>query len=315
MDMFSEYSQLMQANEKLRSQNEYQSGIELLIEHESVFPDKKYEILFNQLINSMLDENHENALDIHERIVNDGMCTVVNWELFDPIRDNSRFKDVLEKSDKIRQSLQHNASQEVELYFPENYETHKAYPLFIALHGDTNDLEAFKVKWPAKYTTDLGYITLYIQSSQVICTNGYGWVPDFAITNSEISKAVSAVISEYLIDESNVVIGGFSGGAIAAIEVAMSNSVNVSGVIGLCPSIKPPSLTSSSLKNCKENNKKFVIFAGEKDGPDSVEMEIVGCLQSEQVLCRSHINPNIGHAYPADFKAQLSDAIDWIQSL
>ncbi|CAH9057918.1 hypothetical protein PSECIP111951_01765 [Pseudoalteromonas holothuriae] len=312
MDMFSEYSQLMHAVEELRTHNEYQKGVELLIGHESIFIQRKYELLFNQLINLMLDENHESALNVHERIVDEGMCTVIDWGLFDPLRDDSRFKAVVEKSHLIRQSLQANASQKLEVYLPENYDSRKQYPLFVALHGDTNDLAAFQCKWPADYTTRQGYITLYIQSSQVICTNGYGWVPDFAITNAQIAEAVAHVKQSHSIDDDNVILGGFSGGAIAAIEVALSKSVHVRGVIGLCPSIKPPALTQAAIEQCKQDNTKFVIFAGEKDGADCVELEIAEQLKQAKVACTSHVNLGIGHAYPVDFEGQLHDAINWV---
>ena len=313
MRKYTQYPQLKAELNQLREQAEFRLGIDLLEAHKSAFPAKLYDILFNQVINAMLMKDHDLALDIHEQIVENGFCTVVDWDLFDPIRATPRYQAVLQKSRQFKAQLQQQASRKVEVFTPPGYQPNQQYPLFIALHGDSNDLTTFKDYWPPELLLKHGFIVLYVQSSQVICTDGFGWVPDYAITNADIKAAFEQVCNDYSVDDENVLVGGFSGGAIAAIEVTMANSIPAKGFISLCPSIKPDGFSQAAVEQAVARGVKGVMMEGENDGEVPAEVQMMQTFDDCGLPYYFHVNPGIGHAFPDDFADQLDRALAFVK--
>jgi len=65
--------------------------------------------------------------------------------------------------------------------------------------------------------------------------NGYSWTEEITTARSEISDAYYKVIKKYPVYEKEVIIGGFSAGAVAALDISLLNAIPVKGFISLCP--------------------------------------------------------------------------------
>jgi len=86
------------------------------------------------------------------------------------------------------------------------------------------------------------------QSSQLLNYNNYGWLGNPNVAHKDIETCFKEVYELYSIDLDNVYIGGFSGNAITAMDVALNNSISVKGFIFLCPVLIPQSFTKKKMK-------------------------------------------------------------------
>jgi predicted esterase len=310
---YTTYRQVDQKVDQLFDQQKYGEAIELLGKAREQFPDDLFEILWYEIIIYAYAEKYGDCLETLEEGVAHGFFFNL-WSIFDPLRDDGRFKAVAAANQQLKAAAQAQAKMRYEVYTPAEYSTDRLYPLFIALHGDGQSLDYFKSNWQATPILEQGFVLVYVQSSQVICTNGFGWTPDYAITRQDVKVCYDEVAQRYNIDPANVLIGGFSGGSIASIEVTMSNTVPVRGFIALCPSLKPESFTPKNVAAAQSRGVKGVIMEGEQSGDVPAEQEMIKVFQETDFPHQFHIIPNVGHAIPKDFSSKLLNAMEFIMS-
>ena len=310
---YTTYKQLDKDVDHLYASQQYDQAIELLTKAEALFPDHLYEILLYKNFIFMGTGDHDNWLSSLEKMVNNGLFTGLEWEMFNPIRDTPRFKAVAKKNSQLRIEAQQNARMEYQVHTPDGYDSNKMYPLFIALHGDGHKVTDFVASyWPTETILAQGFILVYVQSSQVVTSGGFGWTLNYDITRADVKAAYEAVVAEYPIDTKNVLIGGFSGGSIASIEIAMANTVAVRGFISLCPSIKPTSFTPENVAFAAHRGIRGVLLEGEWEGEVPAEKEMMAIMNDTGFPYEFIINPNVGHMPPPDFPQKLLDAIAFI---
>jgi predicted esterase len=309
---YKSYREIDKIVDELFAEQKYEEAIELLGNAQEQFPNDLYEILWYEAIIYVVLGDHENCLDSLENMISKGFFGELEWNFFDPIRNDIRFKVVSEESQRLKAEAQKIARMEYQVYTPKGYSSKQQYPLFIALHGDGHSLEYFKSNWEATGLLNKGFILVYIQSSQVICTNGFGWTPNYEITRQDIKAAYDEAVGQYSIDTDNILIGGFSGGAIAAIEITMDNTLPVKGFISLCPSRRPASFSKENVERAVQRGARGVLMEGEKEGEVPAEQEMIGVFNEANFPYQFHINSNTGHASPQDFWQKLLNAIAFI---
>ncbi len=310
---YTTYKQLDQAVDELYATQQFNEAIELLTQGEALFPDNLYEILLYKFFLFMALDDHDRWLTALETMVDNNLFTGLEWEMFNPIRDNPRFKVVVAKNAELRAAAQKQARMTVQVHTPANYTPEQVYPLFIALHGDGHKVIDFIDNyWPTETILAQGFILVYVQSSQIVTSGGYGWTLDYATTRADVNAAYEAVAAEYAIDHENILIGGFSGGSIAAIEITMADTIPVKGFVSLCPSLKPASFTPENVASAAQRGVRGVLFEGELEGDVPAEQEMVTVMREVGFPYQFILNPGIGHAAPADFPQKLVDAIAFI---
>jgi len=194
---------------------------------------------------------------------------------------------------------------------PEGFVKNQEYPLFIALHGGNSNIANFKEVWVSETMND-EFITAYIQSSQVESMDGFGWTGDIEITRKQIQKTYQEITREYSIDEKEVIIGGFSSGGVAALDISFANTLSVAGFIALCPA-KPDSYNEANLLDARERGVRGTILTTEMDPRLEVQKETVKMLESSGLKYRFVVTPNIGHWFPENLSALIDDAIEHIR--
>lgn len=311
---YESYRQIDKIVDELCAEQKYEEAIELLGNAQKQFPNDLFEILWYEAIIYALSGNHENCLVTLENMTAKGFFGELEWNIFNPLRDDARFKVIFEASQRLKAEAQKSARMEYQVYTPEGYSSEQQYPLFIALHGDGNSLAYFKSNWEATGLLDTGFVLVYIQSSQVICTDGFGWTPNYETTRQDVKAAYDKVVRQYSVDVDNILIGGFSGGAIAAIEITMANTLSVKGFISLCPSRKPASFSRGNVERAAQRGVKGVFMEGEKEGEVPAEQEMIEVFKEANFPYQFHINSNVGHAFPQDFEQKLLDAIAFIMN-
>lgn len=117
--------------------------------------------------------------------------------------------------------------------------------------------------------------------------NGCSWTEDLELAKKEISEAFHKVKKEYSVDEKEVIIGGFSSGEIAALEVSLSNA--------------------------KARGLRGTLLTTEMDPRLSVQKEMVEVFKSAGFPLQFVVTPDIGHWFPEDIETRIDQAIDHIR--
>ncbi len=142
--------------------------------------------------------------------------------------------------------------------------------------------------------------------------NGYSWTEDLELAKKEISEAFHKVKKEYSVDEKEVIIGGFSSGGVAALEISLGNVFPVAGFVVLCPA-KPESFTSENVREAKARGLRGTLLTTEMDPRLSVQKEMVEVFKSAGFPLQFVVTPNIGHWFPEDIEVKIDQAIDHIR--
>lgn len=313
---YATYMEIDKTVDELVALEKYPEAIALLKRARRQFPDNLFEILqYEGFILVHLGE-YEKCLDIVEEGVARGFFFgIQSWSIFDPFRQTERFRAIEEADRHLKIQAQMEAKMAYEVHTPDGYSSEKQYPLFIALHGNGNSLDFFRTHWwkPTAIVNE-GFVVMYVQSSQVECTNGFGWTADYEITRRDIKAAYDKVVQHYAIDTGSVLIGGFSGGGIAAIEITMAGTLPTRGFIALCPNLKPDSFTKENVVQAVRRGARGVIMKGEQEGDIPDQQEMIEALQEADFPHQFHVYPGIGHAYPQDFPQKVLDAIAFVMS-
>jgi predicted esterase len=134
----------------------------------------------------------------------------------------------------------------------------------------------------------------------------------YNLAYDEIKACYDLLLRRYSIDKECIIIGGFSGGATAAIDFTMSNVIPIKGFISLC-SQKPKSFTKENIKIANQRGIKGVFMEGEDDTPVSEVEEMMEIFKELGVPYQYNINKGIGHWYPEDLDDKLEQALNFIR--
>ena len=166
-------------------------------------------------------------------------------------------------------------------------------PLLLGLHGATSVAEDYQPHWlPA---TALGCIVASAQSTQPAREDAFCW------DDREQTRRDLAALLPQLPVHGEVVLTGFSQGAAAALDLALSGDVvRASGLIGVGPSY-PPSTSFPAA----ERPLRVVILRGAEDPWGRSIPGTVEALRAAGHQVHVDEVPGLGHEYPTDFAERL----------
>jgi len=311
---FSTYAEMREHFGELYQQKRLKEAADLLEWALTRFPDHLEANTFNlALVYGQLEE-YDKGIKILKYAFDRGLWFSIymfNQEDWAPFSEREEFKEMLARNEALRQEAQKHTKPEILVLTPEKYDRQKKYPLFIALHGGGGNIKEFKEAWKSKKLSE-EFILAYFQSSQIVSMNGYSWTEDLELAKKEISEAFHKVKKDYPVDEKEVIIGGFSSGGIAALEVSLSNVFPVAGFVVLCPA-KPQSFTNENVREAKERGLRGTLLTTEMDPRLSVQKEMVKVFKSSGFPLQFVVTPNVGHWFPEDIEVKIDQAIDHIR--
>jgi len=155
------------------------------------------------------------------------------------------------------------------------------------------------------------FIVVYIQSSFLLSSVGYSWSDDAERRRADIRQCYDEVNAQYRIDASKVIVTGFSGGALAAIDAAMNDIIPVRGFIALSPD-KPEDFSKEMCEEANKRGVRGVLMEGELAGCDPGLDEMKTVFNQTGLPYQAYVNEGIGHWYPDDLQIKVGKALSFI---
>lgn len=314
---FKNYEHLKTEMERLRNQEKYQEIIRLLDEASEQLPSHElqehtFDIFFGKAYYYTFNQQYQEVFDNMVELVEKGYPCPLFWERFNPLKQIPGYAELEEKNNILIAKEQELAEFDYHVHLPEGYSEEKKYPLFFALHGDAGNIKEMSEYWKPEPFLKNDFIFVYLQSSQVFFHDYFGWLKDIHISRTDIRACYDKIVDQYSIDQYQVLIGGYSGGAIASIDITIANILPVKGFIALCPSIKPEPFTRENVAAAVERGVRGVFLEGEKEIPMPDEEEMIQIFKEVGLPYQYYINQGIGHDVPADLSEKLEQAIEFI---
>jgi len=313
----NEWHSLVDSVYVLADQKRYDEALELLTHGLAHLPASEYHDNYFPIMHtkaSMLSRcyQYEECLSVVGELIDQEMvCGDFLFDRMDSLGSDSRYIALQEKNRSLRQRLQVHTHPTYEVHLPEGYSEKCTYPLFITLHGDGSNAANLRKYWSPEPFTQRGFIAAYLQSSQVAWHNVYAWRYDPLIARRDILSCYKELASKHPLNM-RTIIGGFSGGAITAIDAVLADVIPLQGFICLCPEIKPRSFSMETVYAAAKRGVRGVIMEGEHVLPVPDEDEMIRAFNDAALPIEYYTNPNVGHAPPADFCAKLEKALSFI---
>lgn len=310
---YKEYKILDRQIDALYDERKYDEAINLLEDSYEKFPDYDFELKFYCLICYRGKKNNKKCLDLLLEGLSQGYFYGLHWQMWNPLKDSPKWSEI-ERTNQINKKIaQNQAKMEYKVFTPEQYKENNNYPLFITLHGDGNacNIEDFTKEWQPTPLLQRGFIVAYVQSSHVECTGGFGWTTDYNQSRKEINDAYMQICDQYSIDKKKVIVGGFSGGSMASLNLMINETFPIKGIVALCPN-ETDDCTEENIQKVAANNIKMVLLEGEKSGKIEFHYNLMKWAEKYKLPAKYIINKETGHNVPEDFDRMINKAMDFL---
>jgi predicted esterase len=312
---YSDFNEVKSEVTRFCKQQKYEEAAAV---YESVlkqFPEKVSTITWDlAVLYSMLGKT-EKCMDIFEYGL-ERKVTYSLWPgagLFKPLEKLDRFKKIMETNARLQAEATARTEAEVAVVTPEGYSDQKKYPLFIALHGWGGNAESFKKIWKST-KTGKEYIQAFVQSSQVVSQDAFGW-SDFQLGRKDITKIYKKLIRQYPVDTKQIIIGGFSQGGQMALDIAIHNIIPTLGFVVLKPGGGiPDDFNLEAVEKAVKQGLRGTIITGEKDHSLADQEKMVKIFEQAKLPHRFIINKDQGHWFTKDLSQQMENAINHINN-
>lgn len=226
-----------------------------------------------------------------------------------PATGHAEFRRLRDLSIERHQEAVKNAKPEL-LVLPPCADTNPPYPMLLVLHGNNSNAEDTAQFW--KSLTEQGWLVALAQSSQISGPFAYIW-NDASIAVPEIQTHFAQLQKDYPLDESRIVVGGFSAGAGLACGLVLRQEIKAKGFVALGPFFQSAEDFASEIDFSAVKHVQGVMIVGDQDQPCLVgTLKMTAILKENQVPCHLTLIEDLGHIYPQDFDQRLSKAISYI---
>ncbi len=311
---FGSYKEMREYLGQLFNQKKYAEAATLLESVLDRFPDNVMANTYNLATARMFLGEADKALQALEEGHRRGVYYGI-WDFeaafWEPMKKSGRFEAFRKENSARIEEAQKKAAMKIEVVTPKDYNPADPYPLFIALHGGGESVADFKPNWTSPRLRS-GFITAYVQSSQVAGMRGFHW-QDEALTRGDLEAAYKQVLDQYRVDTGRVLIGGFSSGGFGSLIAAFHGFLPVRGFVALCPEV-PRTIVDEDILAAKARGLRGTLLTTEQDNRVERQKELAGRWEKLGLATEFHVTPNIGHWYPKDFEQLLDRAIGQILS-
>jgi predicted esterase len=232
-------------------------------------------------------------------------------DVWKPLKEDGGFRAIERRIEALRLEAQKNVEPKLVVTVPEHAAPGRKLPLFIALHGGGENVDVFKPQWTSPLLQK-EFIVAYPQSTRLVAPDGYNWTEDVELSLNEIRAVYDKVLAEYPVDPGEVIVGGFSSGGVASLEIVLNDSFPVRGFIVLCPA-KPDDFTPEKVTAARKRGVRGTLLTTEMDGRLEAQKEMAAVMEKAGLLQEFVVTPNVGHWYPDDLAERIDAAIAGIR--
>ncbi|MGL1893953.1 MAG: hypothetical protein OCD02_20105 [Spirochaetaceae bacterium] len=309
---YKEYKTLDGKVDKLYEEKRYEEAAKLLEDSYDLLPGFYMELNVYALYCYIEGKYYVKCLELLKKGTDDGHFYGLTWDKWDPLRSYPEWPEIEKKNSENKNLALKTAKMEYKVFTPQGYDQNKKYPLFCIQHGDGGNLEQFSYEWKPDFLLKNNFIVAYIQSSNPVATSFFTWTADYEKSRNDISICYDILCSKYPIDRSKVILGGFSGGSMASLSVAMNDLFPVQGIMALCPN-KVPDCTEENIQKAAERGLKLVLLEGELSGAVPFHAELLELTKKHNLPSVYVINKNASHNVPENWDDVVKDAVEFIQ--
>jgi len=199
-----------------------------------------------------------------------------------------------------------------DVLLPANFDSTRAYPLLIILHGAFSGKESLQPYFVPDLFAD-HYISLFPQSSER-SRDRYTWHRKLKDGRERIRTAYEDVIKAYPIDTSRVIMCGFSMGGMMAIDVTLQQVVPLLGFIVVCPGM-PSQFDTALVAGMVARGQRGVIIGGRVDYFRPYQLDMISVFKATGLEYRFLEFPNLGHELPPKLPQSLDAALSFVDPL
>lgn len=251
--------------------------------------------------------NFSKAIKTWELGINKGYSYDLNNEAYQRYyKGNTEF----ERLAKIEKSRMDSLHVKYEIVLPTEYNNENAYPVLFVFHGNNRNIEKSKISWNAPIMNK-EFITVFLQSYIPSSPTDFKWVPNDEKIKKEFTEIYNQVLSNYPVDESQIIFAGMSAGGKKALEFTLNNYFPATGLVLNCPVI-PQNVTEDMTKQFVDKNKKLGIITGEKDFALAGQKSLVNNIDSLAGQTRMFVTKDLGHSFAENFTKILDEYLRWV---
>lgn len=294
----------------LYEQGKYADALRLADELAREYLDRAVNTSYWRLCLLAVSGQSEKALQVMEEALANGLWWSEERLRAEPdvkdLQGNPEFERLVAICAQRHDSAKGRSKPELLILEPETPKQ-APYPLLMIFHGREGSAEREKRHW--KSSQGLGWLTVLAQSSQVGSLDAYVW-DDVELAYQEIRGHFKTLREKYALDASRIVLGGFSQGSAIAILSALRGDVPAIAFIAVAPGrlVNVDDLPALA-RSAAGRGLHGVIVAGGKDPRFDMFSRISETLSNHGIPCRLESRPDLGHAYPSDFKEVLESAL------
>lgn len=313
---FNKYWELESEMTTLYNQKKYKEALALLENASAYLPKQEFDKYLFEIMLLKADfycgeKMYEKAISIISYLVNKGFPC--DTDIFNSIqlKNDVSYIELKNRNDALLKMANDKSAFEYAVHIPENYTKEKRYPLFIALHGDPGNINEFSEYWKPNVFLKKNFIFVYVQSSQLYHHNGFTWTTNPIISRNDIKECYNLILQKYSIDEKCIIIGGFSGGAITALDITFANVIPVKGFIAIGPDL-PESFSNENVKLAAKRGTRGIFMEGEVLIPQEEQEKMIKAFEEISLPYEFYVNKGIGHAIPHDLDDKLNRSLSFI---
>ncbi|NOQ25000.1 MAG: hypothetical protein GQ564_06515 [Bacteroidales bacterium] len=324
------FSQTIKELEQIESGTEFWNLYEKtfpLIEQDTIAVIKNFEDAFNQTNNSFSKASFmieladlyistkqlDKCLDMYENLINSGISVFFQLRgktyprFNDAFKSNERFNLLLNKNNELVEKANEKAKAEYYIQKPINYDANKKYPLLMVFHGGIGNIQDQQHFWKSSKLEE-EYLVAFVQGRSFM----YTLKRRFGNTGiTDIKNIYKDIVNNYMIDTTNVILGGPSAGGMLSIDLAINNHLPAQGLILAYP-VKPRAFGADEIYEAGLNGLRISMICGENDWAIKSQKEMSVLFDKLEVSNRIVVFSDYGHEYPDDFSNQILKSIEFI---
>ncbi len=185
------------------------------------------------------------------------------------------------------------------------------YPVLVALHGNNSNVPETARYWTS--ACDVGWVVALPQSGEIgTSPDSYTW-NDRERTGAELEAHLGTLRARGDIDPRAIVIAGFSMGGLQALALALTRRVSTCGVLTVGAYLPHVREFAPLIESGAASGLRFYLLVGAKDSSGCAgARELASALAEAGIPARLDERADLGHAYPADMKRTLREALAFL---